>query len=137
MRTHIRPFTHVCMYMHPCTRRKSVQRYNFFLIYTNFSKEKCKKSSFFCNLSRLGGKTASKIAFQFACFEKLLYLRHAPFPYRGGFLAGARLVLTQSSLRKYVRVLQNICKQRDFLPTAPSVASDYREPSSSTYRYGS
>ena len=85
MRTHIRPFTHVCMYMHPCTRRKSVQRYNFFLIYANFSKEKCKKSSFFCNLSCLGGKTASKIAFQFASFEKLLYLRHAPFPYRGGF----------------------------------------------------
>ena len=80
-------------------------------------------------------KQTQKIAFQFACFEKLLYLRHAPFPYRGGFLAGARLVLTQSSLRKYVRVLQNICKQRDFLPTAPSVASDYREPSSPTYRY--
>ena len=54
-------------------------------------------------------KQTQKIAFQFACFEKLLYLRHAPFPYRGGFLAGARLVLTQSSLRKYVRVLRDIC----------------------------
>ena len=38
-------------------------------------------------------------------------------------------------LRKYVRVLWDICKHRIFLPSAPFVASDYSAPSSPTYRY--
>ena len=87
MRTHIRSFTHVCMYMYPCTRRKSVQRYNFFLTYANFSKEKCKKSSFFLQFVMFRWQNRLKNRLPICLFRKIIVPSARPFPLSGWVLS--------------------------------------------------
>ena len=64
------------------------------------------------------------------CQKKVVF-RHAPSLRQRYILH----TLRAGSLRIYVRVQQHICQLSIFLPSAPFVASDYREPRVSVYQH--